>query len=255
MAGPLPHTSQVDQWADDYLSDAESRFKQSIAKVRKTSAFREIYWSSLAADGIFEKLSTPQWKPQSRAGRSVILRIPLLAAAGQVSVAKVELRRLVELTFWTIYFSEHPVEWSSFKASPSDGFFPNIDKPIRYCAHRGLKFYLDYAAERFEQEPSGLAIEAVKQIRAAGDQMNAIVHPAQLSVTPGRIPPFEDVSESALRAFCKIQKSVCSNVCIALAAMFTQKFNKLPPMYRANFDRLIGSTTAKQLRSGAFGLA
>ena len=254
MASPLPHTSQVGQWADDYLVDADERVKRSFGGLKKSSAFREIYWTALAADGAFEKLSTPRWKPHPRAGRSLILRLPLLVAAGQVSVATIELRRLVELAFWTIYFTDHPVEWSSFSSSPGEGFFPTVDQPIRYCAHRGLRFYLDYASERFDADPSGLAKEAVKQIRRTGDQLNAIVHPAHLSVAPGKIPPFEDVSDVALRSFLEVENKIFGNVCLALAAFFRAKFDKMPPMYRANFDRLIGSAIAKQIRSGPFGL-
>jgi hypothetical protein len=165
-----------------------------------------------------------------------------------------ELRRFVELAAWTIYFTDHPVEWRSFEATPSAGMFPTLDQPIRYCAHRGLKFYLDYASERVDAEPSGIARAALSEIRTAKDELNAVVHPGKLSVTPGKIPPFESTTDSDLRTFADLQQKVFSNVCVVLGAMFRKEFDKMPPMHRAHFDRLIGNSTAKQIRSGDFGL-
>jgi hypothetical protein len=254
MAAPLPHTRQIGEWADQYLADAESKFAGLLKSLNGNSAFREIYWNSLGADAVLSKLAAVRWRPHSRSARSLILRIPLLAAVGQSSVAVVELRRLVELTFWTIYFTEHPVEWASFEATPTAGMFPAIDQPIRYCAHRGLKFYLDYGAERLEAEPSGLGSEAVKQIGIVKDELNAVVHPGKLSVSPGRIPPFEGTSDAELRRFAALQQKVFANICLALAATFRKEFNRLPAMHRAQFDRLVGSAIAKRIRSGAFGL-
>jgi hypothetical protein len=41
---------------------------------------------------------------------------------------------------------------------------------------------------------------------------------------------------------------------IVLAAFFRTKFENLPPVHRAWFDWLVGSNTAKRIRSGKFGL-
>lgn len=254
MAAPLPHTRQVERWADEYLADAQSKLSRLLTSLLGNSAFREIYWNSLGADAVLSKISITRWRPHSRSARSLVLRIPLLAAAGQTSVATVELRRFVELGFWIVYFTDHPVEWASFEATPAAGMFSALDQPIRYCAHRGLKFYLDYAAELLAAEPSGLGLEAVTTIRGVKDELNAVVHPGKLSISPGRIPPFEGIADAELRRFGNLQQKVLGNVCLILGAVFRKKFDRLPAMHRAQFDRLVGVKIAKQIRSGPFGL-
>jgi hypothetical protein len=62
-------------------------------------------------------LSTPNLKPSLNAARSIVLRFPMLTAIGQGAISKAELRRFLELIFWTIYFTDHPVEWSEFNSS------------------------------------------------------------------------------------------------------------------------------------------
>lgn len=254
MAAPLPHSKQVAEWADQYLEDAHDRLSGLLESQKRSLAFRDIYWHSLSADAVIGKLSSSRWRPHSRSSRTLIIRVPFLAAAGQLSSAMIELRRFVELAFWTFYFTDHPVEWGSFEANPGEGFLQQPVQPIRYCAHRGITFYLDYAAERFDKEPSQIAVEAVEKIREAGKELNSIVHPAHLSVSPMRIMAFEDASDAELKAFGDLQRKVFGNSCICLAALFRQKFDRMPPMYRGHFDKLVGRVTAKRLRAGPFGL-
>jgi hypothetical protein len=254
MAGPLPHGKQFAQWTIDYLADSERITRKSFSALSNSPEFRRIYRNSFAGDAVISKLSSTHWRPRSHSMRCLILRIPFIVGVRQISLAAVELRRLIEITFWVIYFTDHPVEWAEFEANPSKGFHPSIEQPIRYCARRGLKLYVDYAAERFQSEPSGLAKIAVEDLRKLSAEINPIVHPAQLSTATRKPPPFENLGAADLSTFEQLQKAVFSASALALASLFRREFDKFPATYRAQFDWLIGDTLAKKIRAGNFGL-
>lgn len=254
MAGPLPHSKQFAEWAADYLSDAEQITRASFSALSTSPDFIRIYQNSFAVDAVISRLSTARWRPAPQAMRRLILRHPFVVATRQLSLAKVELRRLIELAVWVAYFSEHPVEWGEFEANPTAGFHPAPDQPIRYCAHRSIKFYLDYAAERLAAEPSGFGRSAVEELRRRASEINPIVHPAHLSTAARKQPPFEQLSPVELREFAEIQRAVYSSISFMLAAVFRSRFDKFPAMHRAQFDWLVGKPAARKVRQGPFGL-
>ena len=173
---------------------------------------------------------------------------------GQISIAMVELRRFIELCYWSIYFTDHAVEWSHFASDPKQGFQNNLDNPISYCAHRGMHFYSNYAKERMKGEPSGIGLKAIISLRDITGELNEKVHPGSIASAGKKLPPIDDISEAALKSFGKIQKKVFLNVAILMAAFNRNQFNKLPPMHRAYFDWLVGATLRKAIRAGSFGL-
>lgn len=254
MAGPLPHSAQFAKWTNAYLVDTENAIRSAIASLKTSVDFRAIYQNSFAAEAVLGRLCTSRWRPPGHGIRCLLLRIPLLVATRQISSAIVELRRLTEMTFWVCYFTDHPVEWREFESNPASGFHPAIDQPIRYCAHRGIKFYMDYTAERLAADPSNLGIESVQDLRNLVNELNSVVHPAHLSAAQRRPPPFEDISSTSLVKFSDLQHRVFAAVVIILSAVFRKQFDVLPAMHRAQFDWLIGTKRAKRLRSGSFGL-
>lgn len=254
MAGPLPHTTQVQEMMEGYLDDAEKMIDDFLRLSRGSSNFRSIYRISLAADAVLSKLATRKTGPGLQPARSIVLRIPLLVAVGQTSVASVELRRFLEILFWYMYFAEHPVEWTSFKGTPGKAYGRTLDAPIYYCAHREMAFYVNYALERMESEPSGIAKQAITELRKTQGQLNAVVHPGVMATTTTKTPPFDDLSPADLAKFQIIQRCVFSNGCLVVAAFCRKQFDSLPSMHRAHFDWLIGTSLAKRIRSGPFGL-
>lgn len=238
----------------DYLSDVSDILEQCIRDSASTRAFAEIYKVSLSADVALKGLSSNQQKPGLSAARGIVLRIPLLVAVGQSSVAKGELRRLVELVLWTVYFSDHNVEWTEFASKSQSGFGRDKSKPIAYAAHRELKHYLEYSQELVESEPSGLAAKGVAQINDVVRALNAAVHAGELAKTRGVRPPHDRISEQDLRSFTRIHRKTLASVCVLLAAYKRRKFNRLTAVQRAYFDWLVGPQTSKEIRKGPFGL-
>ena len=254
MAGPIPHGRQFAQWTEEYLNDAEEAIRKAFVALKSSSDFRAIYQNSFAAHAVLSKLVTTRWRPAAHGIRCLLLRIPFIVASRQISLATVELRRLMELTFWVVYFTDHPIEWSEFESNPAEGFYPSVDNPIRFCAHRSLKFYIDYSAERLAKEPSGVAKIAVEELRKLSNELNSVVHPAHLSATRRKAPPFENISATALAKFGRLQKNVFRCTSIILAAIFRKQFDAFPAMHRAQFDWLIGKKDALRVRAGPFGI-
>jgi hypothetical protein len=255
MAAPHTHTKQIHAWASEYLDEVKNSVLPPLDSLKTSPGFREIYQISLAFDAVLIELGKASFKPTVESHRSIVLRVPLLVAIGQSSAATIEMRRLTELVFWTIYFKDHAIEWAHFLANPSDGYHPSVEQPIRYCAHRGSKFYIDYADERFGAEPSGLAKDSISQMRSVVSILNATVHPAHLAIGGSQAPPVESVSEISLKVVAKVWREISSNLAILLSSIYCDEFDHLQPVHRGHFNWLIGRERSKKLLSGPFGLA
>lgn len=254
MSSLLLHSNEIQDMAEKYLSDTHLIVDNSLATLKKSGAFRLIYKTSLATDAVLSKLQKKGIKPSLNTLRSIDLSIPFLVAIRRSSVAMVELRRFIELCNWSIYFTDHPVEWMHFASDPKKGFQSNIENPISYCAHRDASFYSNYVLERMKDESSGIGHQAISSLKQVSFELNAMVHPGDIAISKTMIPPVDAISEQDLMKFNKIQKAVFSNVCILIAAFNRKQFDKLPPMHRAYFDWLIGTKFKKDIRAGTFGL-
>lgn len=236
MTSVLPSAGRLRQMVAEYVTDSGKIADECLKTAAGSEAFRDIYQISLAAHTIFAGLAGSNLRPSLNPAKSVAIRIPVLVSVGQASVADAELRRFVELTLWTIYFSDHPIEWQNFSGRTGSGFSQDARKPISYSAHRQLHFYLEYALELMEQEPSGLGTRALRGIDQALAKLNASVHAGRLARASNRIPPHDELTEALLRSFAKLQRLTLSNCALALAAYRRGKFDRLSAMTRAYFD-------------------
>ena len=252
MPSPLPHSAAIRTEIDRYLKDAATLLFTSTAMLKTSGTFTAIYKSTLATDAVLAKLSSTE-RPRLSVCRSILRRVPLLIALGQVSTARIELRRFIEVAFWCVYFSEHPVEWVHFHSNPELTYVTDMAKPITFFAHRNLAFYANYAKERFRAEPSGLAGTAAEMLYVDYGALSATVHPGRAATTTKIKPAMEDITSAALESFATTKRRICSSSCIMLAALLRPRFDRLPPMHRAWFDWLVGEKR-KTVRRGPFGL-
>jgi hypothetical protein len=250
----VPSSAKLKELVSEYLDDSKDISMECLKSSLGLSQFRDIYHASLSTESVLASLSNGSLRPSLSSARGVILRLPMLAAIGQTSAAKAELRRYLELVLWIIYFSDHLIEWKEFEGKSGKGFTRDPHKPISFAAHRELAHYFDYARELMEGETSGLAKQSIDNLKQANYKLNAAVHPGQLARTKGKLAPFDQPSEDSMRDFAKLQRDVCSNTCLLLAAYRVSKFNNLPAIARAHFDWLVGSALRKAVRSGPFGL-
>jgi len=254
MASVLPHNAQIRADVSSYLSEVTGVVVECGKKLENSGDYRNIYKVCLATDSVLHKLSTTRETPRLSAARGLIQRVPLLVAVGQLPASHNELRRFMEIVLWCIYFTDHPIEWQSFSNDPSRGFAKDILTPITFCAFRERAFYNNYAEELFRRESSGIAAAAAKELAVSYNELNADVHAAHAATSSNLKASWDSLTNAELAALAKKQRSVCANACIVLAAFFRTKFENLPPVHRAWFDWLVGSNTAKRIRSGKFGL-
>lgn len=254
MSRLTPSPAQLQKQVAAYIGDASAIIRTSLTACGASRAFHEIYHVSLSADCILRGLTTPNLRPRVGASRSVVLRVPLLASVGELSVAALELRRFIELVSWTVYFSSHPVEWRSFESDSTSGFSQDMRKPISYAAHRELGYYVEYARELMACEPSGLGTGSVDALKQISRELNRTVHAGELAKLKSGVPVIDTPSDRAFRDFGRIQRRVFSNSCILLAAYKRSRFDRLNAAARAHLDWLVGPRVRRQLRSGPFGL-
>lgn len=254
MVGPLPHTSEIQEMAEEFLGDALKFIQVLFGKMKATAEFRQVFKVCLATTAVLSKLGTRNMRPPLKAAQSIIRRVPVLVGTGQIGAAGIALRRFSELLFWTVYFTEHPVEWAEFESNPFSGYQQDKDLPIAYCAHRECGFYAKYAQERMGAEPSGLGVKAVDELRMVQKALNSNTHPGDVALGNLNGLPFDDVNQETLNEFCALLRSVVSPGCILTAAFAKARFDQLPPAHRAFFDWLVGSDRSKTIRRGSFGL-
>jgi hypothetical protein len=254
MASVLPHSAVIKSNVDEYCKDTQVIVGECVGRVRSESDFREIVKATLATDTVLARLSTRREAPRISAARGLMQRVPLLVAIGQLPASRAELRRFIEVTLWTIYFTDHPIEWRAFCQDVGRGYAKDINAPIAYCAFRERLFYSNYAIELFEKEPSGLAQLAAKKLSTVFAELNAFVHPGHVATTTPLRPAWDDVTKKELKQLAMLHRNVCSSACMVLSARFRKQFDRLPPVGRAWFDWLVGSQLAKKLRAGDFGL-
>ena len=250
----LPHNAQIRSDVTSYLAEVSDVVSVCGRKLGKSGDYRNIYKVCLATDSVLHKLSTVRQAPRLTAARGLIQRVPLLVAVGQLPASHNELRRFVEVVFWCIYFTDHPVEWRSFSGAPNRGFVKDITTPITFCAFRERAFYSNYAEELFKRESSGIATVAAKELAAFYNELNADVHAAHAATSSSLKAAWDSLTNAELATLAKRQRLICANACIVLAAYFRKGFERLPPVHRAWFDWLVGMNTAKRIRSGQFGL-
>jgi hypothetical protein len=254
MTYPL-RSQELRRQVDSYLDESAKLANACLHSARATASFRRVYTASLSADVVLKNLDAKLLKPRLSAARSIVLRIPVLVSLGQPSLGSVELRRLVELTLWTVYFTDHPIEWGSLGRTPNEGFSRDARKPISYAARRELIHYFEYAHELMDSEPSGLGKRAINTMKQLTRELNASVHAGELAQSAAKSPPYEKVSEAVLQRFNRLQHSVFANCCLLVAAYRRREFDRLTATARAHFDWLVGSSLRREVRQGPFGLA
>ncbi|HWZ95335.1 MAG TPA: hypothetical protein VNW30_09090 [Opitutaceae bacterium] len=252
---PLPHSSQENAALADLVATAALENKRSVARWEHDGRLKQLYRSCSAMDAILDGLDDDKMRPSLQASRSIIIQLPVLLLFSFPDVVLFELRRFLEITFWNVYFHEHPVEWRKFSSNTVSGYSRDLEQPIAFCAHRELGFFVNYARERLGSEPSGLGVEAVDELQRAIRELNARVHAAALARTHRREIKFRVCSAAETKAASEQAERIFSAAAIVLCAVHRVRFNRFGPAVRAYFDRLVGTKDAKRIRSGSFGLA
>lgn len=242
------------QQVRQYLSDTKNIVNECLKTASSATQFSEAFRISLATKSVLSGLAAPNLRPSLSVAQTIVLRIPMLSAIGQGSIAQTEFRRFLELLFWTIYFTDHSTEWAEFQKAKSGGFSRDQHKPISFAANRELGYYVDYTAELMENDPSGLGSQSVAALKTVIHELNSNVHAGQIAKEQGKLVPYENPDPVYLSKFARLQRSVFSPSCVVLAAYKRQRFERLTAASRANFDWIVGPAFRRKIRSGPFGI-
>lgn len=255
MKAVLITTQGLAAASEKYLTDARSLLGKSIAAHRNTAEFRDLFKTCLAAEAVLQGLDSSALSPGLAPLRTIVLRIPLLAAAGQSSIVKVELRRYIEITFWVVYFSHHPIEWLHFSGKRGSGFSKDARKPIAFAASRDLNAFVEYAREYMEPEPSGIAARAISLLEQDKKVLNAAVHAGEIARAPSLNLPVDKPSPTESRKLAAMIKRIIGHSVLLLGGFNKNAFNGLAAGPRAYFDWVIPSAFRKDIRKGTFGMS
>src|SRR4051794_26160687 len=110
MSRILPHSQGIRVQVTEYLEEVRTLVEENSAALSKNGAFRAVYKVTLGGDCILAELSTND-SPGLAAARSLLQRVPVLVACGQLDAAEITLRKLIETAFLCVFFADHPIEW------------------------------------------------------------------------------------------------------------------------------------------------
>jgi hypothetical protein len=250
----LPSGNRLLKQVKDFSDETRDLTDTAITKTSASTSFREIYKIALAADAVLDAMRPGQMRPGMDSLRSITRRIPMLILLGQSWVAKAELRRFMELTLWSVFFTHHPVEWEHFIGKRGAGHSKDMRKPIAFAAHRDMNSFAEYALEYMEAEPSGIASAAIRALSDDKKSLHGAVHAGQVARSPLTNLPTDDLTEAELRKLSGLFKRIFSHCVTILCAFDRASFDRLPAGPRAHFDWLVGEATQKNIRGGIFGL-
>jgi hypothetical protein len=237
----------------EYSADAENLTSKSIKGCTRRAAFRKIFHVAFSFEAVASAVATPRLRPSLSGPRSLALRIPLLVSLGQISAAQAEVRRLLELVAWTIYFTDHRREWFEFSSIASKGFTQNQRTPIAYAAHREANFYLEYLDELMLLDESGLGKRSVEGLKHVHHRLNAVIHPGTLA-RGTTSPPFDDLDDAKLESFHGLLRDALGNAALLLCAYCKDRYSSMAAGPKAHLLYLLSPQQRGTLSKGDFGL-
>jgi len=237
----------------EYATDERVLAERSISSFTAHARFREIFHTALSFEAVTSYISSATFRPSLSAPRALVLRIPVLVSLGQISAAQAELRRLLELVAWSVYFTDHRREWDEFTSVASKGFTQNQRTPIAYAAHREASFYLEYMDELMLLDDSGAAKQAVETLKQVHYQLNSVIHPGGLA-RGAPAPPFDNVDDGILDRFSRLLREALSNSALILCAFRRERFSRMPAGPRDHLSHLLSTQKRKAISKGNFGL-
>jgi hypothetical protein len=191
-----------------------------------------------------------------RGAAGIARRCALLASIRQVSLIRVELRRLIECSVWDIYFCDHPTEYAEFRRQAGKSIIDDPKRPIASAACAPTRRFFAYAQERFDSDRSGLGRAAADAMYAAYGTLSAEVHASQGLLHPDAslALAFDRYDGKVAAALEKDIRTVITSVVTAGAAIDPRRLSALDGIERGWFDWLVGTSTARTIRGGTFGI-
>lgn len=251
----IPHSAKTNSDFSELLGDLGTFVDESIKAAANDSDLKGLFRLSTALHSSLNGFLIRDESRLLNAAAGIARRVTVLAVLHQVSLAKVELRRLIECTLWYVYFHEHPVEFEAFLREPSRSWDEKRDRPISSAASSPMSFYAAYAKERFENEPSGLGLRAVEVLRQEYGNLSGHVHAAlgAMSDKGNLALPHDQWTKPVAGSLKDVVQQVFRSSIIAISASNPDLLGGLDAIPRSWFDWLV-SEDAKAIRGSPFGI-
>ena len=252
MGKGIPHSALVHDHLKAYFADARESAHNVSRKLSTQSEFVGIFRNSIAAYSVLAKFASGSRVSLLSTAASTVRRCPLLIGFGQMSIARMEVRRFIESTVRYPYFVEHPVEWSRVLSEPEVGTVKDESDPIGWCAARDQKWYVNYIKVRFP-DGSGLVKESIDSYLRLYKEMSTDIHVTKDASLNLKITDAIEMPKPAvLKDFREKQRAAYKAGLVTALAVNPKKLNKLTAIERSWFNWLLGATDAKAILGGAF---
>jgi len=252
MAKGIPHSALVQANLTSYLDDARKGTNKVSKKLSSQSEFVGIFRNSIAAYSVLTKFSRGSRVNLLNTAASTVRRCPLLIAFGQISLARMEVRRFVESASRFPYFLEHPVEWNRVLSDPEVGTARDDNDPIGWCAARDQRWYVNYIKMRFTDK-SGLIKTSIDAYLRLYKELSTDIHVTKDASQHLQIADAIDVPKpNELKEFRESQRAAYKAGLITALAATPKQLNKLTAIERSWFDWLLGAADSKAVSGGAF---
>lgn len=248
----IPHSATIRTMVNDYLSEIAEQVDDVIDASKSSAEYRNIYKSCLSCDALMENLAGAQ-VPSLNVVRTTVRLVAILASLQRPELCLPQLRRAIEASTLTIYFTAHPVEWEWAVRNGRAGIERDFSDPIAYCASREPSFYRNYVVSLLANEKSGLCREAMLRLSAMYSECSQIVH-APTEVSGDFAAILNAAPDFDMDALAKKIRGCLADISLILAGVYVAEFNGLPPAVRSWFDWLVGKSVSRSIRSGPFGL-
>lgn len=251
----LPDARTLSAQYSDFVEDLRTTLASFLDAGRSDADIKAIFRSATAAHTVFSAFGDGGQNLLLAAG-GIARRCAVLAIGRQLSLARVELRRMIECVVWYVYFLDHPVEWVEFSARPGRGWGDRPQAPIAAAASAATGTFFAYAKERLQGDPSTLGKAAVDRLHVQFGNLSAEVHAAMGAVHPsGSLAlAFDRYDRSRIAKLRREIQQVFSASVIVCAAVDRRLLAKLDAVGRAWFDWLVSAPPAKIIRGRPFGV-
>lgn len=252
----IPHSSSIRSDFEEFLEQVLTSVGANIGSAKKDPDVLNVFKVSLAAHTSFRGFSKVSNDPLLGAASGIARRCATLVAIRQISLTRVELRRLIECVFLYIFFLDHPMEWSLFSLNPSSSGEFDRNDPLVSLASGSPALYRAFAKGILSLEEAGIGPRCFEGLSTAYSNLSQDVHAGTGAVhSSGSLALAQDKYDGRIATKLRNDvEAVLGNAVRAIACANPPLLCGLDGIDRSWFDWLIGKDDAKKIRGGAFGV-
>ncbi len=253
----LPSPALLGAQYQEFVGDLKTSIDTFLDASRADPDLKGAFKSATAAYASFAAFGS-DGNSLLRAASGIARRSLVLAVVRQLSLARVELRRLIECTVWYVYFIDHPVEWADFLANPGRSWADRPQEPIAAAASANVGRFFAYAKERLARDdPSKIGKAAIDLLHTRYGNLSGEVHAAMGAVHPtGNLAlAFDRYDSASVGKLRREMHQVFASSLVTCASINPILISRLGAVERGFFDWLVSAGIAKVVRGGTFGVS